>query len=170
MEVMVMTESGERKAHHIPEMTSIVGCSQCGHMFRACDTKATMVKSTQTRRFVKYHNPDWVSDEIALISTEDGVIKVRQSPENPRVKKWLWKKVELRAVEFTCQDCLDHPIYHSVVDRNAVTPSVVLDIADEIRDLREEHGARLIMLGHGRKVDKAVDMVCCKLGVKFQEA
>jgi hypothetical protein len=163
-------ETGIHKTHHIPEIETIVGCSCCGHAFRARDTKCTMVRSQNTEKWIQIHNPLYVSSTKALVATEEGMQLVEQKPENPGVPKFIWRKVNLKSVNFTCIDCLNQPVYMSLVDRPSITPTAVLDIADEVRSLREEHGAKLTMLGHGRKIDTALEMVCQKLHVNYKEA
>lgn len=183
-EVTIFTENGEKKSFHVPEITAIVGCSCCGHIFRDKDTKMTLVHSTQTRKFIKEWNEKYISPTEYLTWDEDrGMIKVTVNEteihdlngdvidivtNNPE-PKYKYRPVDLKRVEYTCLDCLSKPVYISVIDQSTA-PSNLLALADEIRTLREEHGARLIMLGHGRKIDTAVEMICCQLSVKFQEA
>lgn len=148
---------------------TLVACSCCNQAIDAKNARLTLVKSAHTEKWVKIWNPLYVTPTKALIATEDGMQIVEQNPANPEVPKYIFRKVDLKNVEYTCMNCMDRPIFMSIVDM-PVTPERVLNLADEIRALREEHGAKLTMLIHGRKIDTAVEMICQKLMVNIQEA
>lgn len=188
MDIQIITENGERKNHHIPEMETIVGCSCCGHIFRARDAKATLVQSNHFEKWARIWNPKYISPTeymvfeegqgyvkktvnhtVDQVFNEDGFLECAAVvSENPE-PKFLHVRVDSKKVEYTCNDCLSKPVYMGVKEM-PVTATNVLKITDQIRALRKTHGARLVMLGFGRKIDSAVEMCCQQMRVKFQEA
>ena len=189
-DVTIITENGEKKSFHVPEITAIVGCSVCGHIFRDRDTKMTMVRSQHIEKWIPEWNPKYISATEYLVKDEETGFLVKKevktelkavhglkgvpdehifvAEKNPEAK-YVYRKVDLKRVEYTCMDCLNKPVTAAVKDMKIV-PSSTLEIADQVRTWRETYGARLVMLGFGRPVDAIVEMVCQKLRVKFQEA
>lgn len=149
---------------------TLVECAHCHQAVDASKAKCTMVRNSMIERKIKIWNPDYKSPTKCLIYKEDegGMVLYEHDENEQPVSKWLYHTVETRKVEYTCMGCVNNPVFMSIID-TPVTPEAVLNLADEIRALREEHGAKLTILTHGRKIDTAVEMICQKLHINYQE-
>lgn len=147
---------------------TLVACSCCNSIIDAKDAKCTMVRSAHEQKWIKIWNPLYVTPTKALIATEDGMQIVEQDPNNPEIPRYIFHKVDLKNVEYTCKNCLEKPVHLSVLD-TTLTPEHTLEIADLIRSWRGKYGARLRVLGFGRKIDQSVEFVCQKLNVIYKE-